>query len=315
MKPNVVVLERIHEAGLGALRSFAKLTLAWEVNPETLPETLALAEVVVVRSATRVDDQFIASAPKLRLIARAGTGLENVDLVACAAAGVLVKATPGINSNATAELTIALMFAGLRELPKAFDNVARGDFRRQELEGRELAGRRVAVLGLGAVGSIVARILVSFGCQVIAFDPSPSVLVSNGGKVSIANSLESAIAGAEIITIHMPLLESTRGIFDDKIIRSVARGALIVNIARGAIVDDAAIIRALDAGHISRYICDVLDPEPSAESGRDAAHPLLGRKDVIVTPHIGASTVEAQRAISMAIANIVSTSISKGLFE
>jgi D-3-phosphoglycerate dehydrogenase len=227
-----------------------------------------------------IDERVFSSAPRLRVVARYGVGLDRVDLEAARRHGVTVTVTPGANANAVAELTIALLFALARPLVQGRDVVESGEWR--SLRGIELRGRTLGIVGLGRVGSLVAEKARALGMRVLACDPYAAA-----GTVS----LDELQAQADFVSLHAPLTDETRGLVDDAFLARLKPGVALVNTARGELVDEAALLAALDAG-LLRAALDVLAHEPP--SGDD---PLLHRDDVLVTPHLGAATAEAAEAM------------------
>lgn len=263
----------------------------WEVrevfDPGALPAALAQAHALVVRSRTRVTAELLAGAPNLRVIGRAGAGLDGINLRAAQARGLAVVAAGEAAASAVAELTLGLLIAGVRDLPGAARAARTGDWSKRITPG--LAGRTLGVVGLGRVGSRVAAAAQALGMQVLA----TSRTQANPDSLPLAELL----AAADVLTLHLPLTPATRGLINAQALARLPRGAFLVNTARGALVDGHALRAAIDSGHLSGAALDVLDPEPPP-----ADHPLLDHPRILVTPHLGASTVSAQRAIAIELA-------------
>jgi phosphoglycerate dehydrogenase-like enzyme len=225
-------------------------------------------------------DASVLATPGLRVVARHGVGVDRVDLAAADRHGVTVTNTPGANARAVAELTVGLLLLLCRPVRQAERAVRAGEW--PVLSGSELGSRTVGLLGTGHVGSRVARALEGLGCTVLAHDPAREDSVS----------LDELLPRAEVLSLHLPLTAATRGMVGDELLDRLPEGALLVNTARGELVDEAALVRALDSGRLAGAALDALAEEPPPPD-----HPLLGRDDVIVTSHIGGHTVEAREAM------------------
>jgi D-3-phosphoglycerate dehydrogenase / 2-oxoglutarate reductase len=242
-----------------------------------------------------VDASVFASAPELRVVARYGTGVDHVDLRAAAAAGVVVTSTPGANANAVAEWTLALMLALCRPLIAADRAVRHG--RWPALSGRELGARTVGLLGLGRIGALVAARCAAFGCEVLGHDP----FVERTDCGARLVPLDELAASAEVLSLHAPLTDDTRDIVDRELFGRLPDGAVLVNAARGELVDESALLWALDHGPLAGAALDTLRTEPP-----EPGHPLLGRDDVLITPHAAPHTAEAKAAMGrMAVEDLL----------
>ncbi|CAL9433939.1 D-3-phosphoglycerate dehydrogenase [Streptomyces sp. enrichment culture] len=248
---------------------------------------LAGADAVLVRSATRIDAEALAAAPRLRIVARAGVGLDNVDVAAATAAGVLVANAPASNVVSAAEHTVALLLALARHVPQAHASLRDGRWERGAFTGVELAGKTLGVLGLGRIGSLVARRLTAFDMRVLAYDPYADPEHAHALGVRLTG-LDELLARAQFLTVHLPLTEGTAGLIGGDALRRVRPDLRIVNAARGGIVDEDALHAALAEGRIAGAALDVYAEEPCTGS------PLFALDNVIGTPHLGASTPEAQ---------------------
>lgn len=236
----------------------------------------------------RISATVIAAADALRVIVRNGTGVDNIDLGAAAAAGIDVVRVPGANANAVAELAVALLLAAERRLVPAAAALGAGQHRREA--GRELRGRRIGILGLGAIGGRVAELLDAFGAEVIGHDPAPPARPVPARRVA---SVEALLEASEIVSLHCPPPPGGAALLDAGRLRRLPRGAGVVNTARAALVDEAAMAAALDAGGVGWYATDV-----SADAAHDA--PILRHPRVLATPHLGGLTQEAARAVNEA---------------
>ncbi|WP_395671892.1 phosphoglycerate dehydrogenase [Phenylobacterium sp.] len=260
---------------------------------------------LAVRSATKADKDVIAAAKNLKVIGRAGIGVDNVDIPASTAAGIVVMNTPFGNSITTAEHAIAMMFALARQLPAADASTQAGKWEKNRFMGVELYGKTLGLIGAGNIGGIVADRANGLKMHVVAFDPflSPERAVELGvEKVE----LEELLKRADVITLHTPLTEKTRNILSEENLRKAKKGVLIVNCARGGLVDEAGLRKLLDEGHVGGAAFDVFVQEPAKEN------PLFGAPNFIATPHLGASTNEAQENVALQVAEQMSDYLLTG---
>ncbi len=253
---------------------------------------------LIVRSGTRVDAEALARADGLKVVGRAGVGLDNIDVEAATERGVLVMNTPGANATATAEHTWALLLALCRQVPAADASVRRGEWERKRFVGFQLAGKTLGVIGLGRVGRLVAARGRGFGMQAIGCDPYLAADAATEINVELAD-LERVLAEADVLTLHVPLTDETRVLIGADALERMKPGALLVNAARGGLVDEGAVADALADGRLAGAAFDVYADEPPAGS------PLLAAPNVVLTPHLAASTSEAQRDVSVQIAEQV----------
>jgi D-3-phosphoglycerate dehydrogenase len=273
-----------------------------------LANELKDADGLVVRSAVQVDDALLEHAPKLRVIGRAGVGVDNIDADAATRRGIVVMNTPGANAIAVAELTIALMLALARQLPKANGALHQGKWEKKSLSGAELRGKTLAVLGLGRIGLEVAQRAASFGMQIIGHDPFVTPAVARERGVELV-ALDQLFARADYLTLHVGLTQQTTDIINAKNLAAMKKGVRIVNCARGELVDDAALVAALDSGQVGGAALDVFRDEPLKNS------PYFNRENVILTPHIAGSTAEAQEAVGIQIAAQVREYLKLGVVQ
>jgi D-3-phosphoglycerate dehydrogenase len=260
--------------------------------PDVLARDLANADALVVRSATKVDTKLIEAAPKLRVIARAGTGVDNVDLAAATARGILVVNAPGANSVSVAEHALALMLALSRAVPAADAAMKRSVWDKKSLMGAELRGKTLGLVGLGRIGQEVAARARSFGMNLVAHDPFISDRVAAGLGIELL-TLDALCAKSDYISLHLPATTETKGLFDAARLKSCKQGVRLVNTARGELVDSAALADAIESGHVGGAGIDVFDIEPPTEWR------LARLPQVVATPHIAASTVEAQEQVGL----------------
>lgn len=291
----VLVLDPIHEDGLALLRARPDVALVHLPEPteEGVAEHMAEAEVLILRGRTLAPEQF-ERARRLRLVSRHGVGCDNLDLDALGARGVGVAISADANRIAVAEHAFALMLAAAKRLPASDRAVRSGEWAaRDRLGTREIAGAALLVLGFGRIGRAVADRAAAFEARVTVHDPvlPPDAPLPEGH--ARAEALEEAVAEAEIVSLHLPLTEGTAGLVGAELLGRFRLGSILVNTARGGIVDEAAILPALDAGAPALYATDVLASEPPA-----AGDPLLARDDVILSPHSAATTAEGLRRMA-----------------
>jgi D-3-phosphoglycerate dehydrogenase / 2-oxoglutarate reductase len=296
--PVVLVAEELSPAGIALLESSFDVRFADGADRSKLLPALADADAVIVRSATTIDAEAIAHAPKLRVIARAGVGLDNVDVDAATKAGVMVVNAPASNIVSAAEHAVALLLALARNIPQAMSSLTGGKWKRSAYTGVELQDKVVGILGLGRIGVLVAERLAAFDMTVIAYDPYVPAARSTQLGVRLVG-LDELLAESDFISVHLPRNAETVGLLSDRELRLVKPSVRIVNAARGGIVDEAALARALQDGRIAGAALDVYATEPCTDS------PLFGLDNVVVTPHLGASTVEAQEKAGIQVARSV----------
>lgn len=294
---------------LGAEAERILLQAGFEVKRETglagdaLVAALAGRQALLVRGATQVTGEVIRNAKGLKVIARAGAGTDNIDTLAASAAGVAVFNAPGANAVSVAEHTWGLIFAVLRHIPEADRTMREGRWEKNRLQGLEVSGRTLGVVGLGWVGREVARIGVALRCRVLGFDPDPEA--GNQPGVERAD-LDQVFQQSDILTLHAPLTPQTRHLANHARLSRMKPGAVIVNAARGGLVDEEALAELLIAGKLGGAGLDVFEHEPPGEN------PLVCLPQVVVTPHLGGSTAEAQQRAAVAAAQAVATFLAGG---
>lgn len=307
MKPHIAVLEHFHDAGIAVLDEFAQVDMRLDLAEPAMFEAIKNSDAVVIKSKTKVDEKFIACAPRLRAIGRAGTGVDNIDLLAAERAGIIVLTSPNGNSVSTAEFTILLMLGLCRKIKETQARVAANDYRRHLLEGRELAALTVGLIGLGSVGTEVARRLVGFGCRIVGYDPRPNfprALEELG--ITMCRSAGEVIRQADLLSFHVRLTEATRSMCNRETLALAKPGLLLVNTSRGAVVDESALLEGLNSGKVAAAALDVLKLEPPFDAEpteHKFSNPLVQHPHVLATPHMAASTVEAQQRIATDIAD------------
>lgn len=303
----VLVTESLSERGLELLRKDFQVDVRPELAAADLAAEIGPYDALVVRSQTRVTDEVIRAGENLKVVARAGIGLDNVDVEAATRRGVMVVNAPQSNIVSAAEHTMALLLAQARNIPQANCELKTGSWERSKFKGVELAGKTLGVIGLGRVGAMVAQRGAAFGMRVIAFDPYVPKERAKEMSVELMPTLEALLVQADFVTIHLPRTPDTEGLIGERELALVKEGARLVNTARGGIVDEAALAKALEDGRLAGAALDVFTDEPTTES------PLFGFDQVVVTPHLGASTVEAQDKAGTAIAEMVRLAL-KGEF-
>jgi D-3-phosphoglycerate dehydrogenase len=300
-KPTVLVAEKLGDAGIELLKQYAEVDCSYDMTPEQLCAKISLVDALIVRSGTQVNKAvFDAAKGRLKVVGRAGVGIDNVDLTAATESGCLVVNAPTANTIAAAEHGVALLCAMARNVAQADASMKKGEWKRTKYVGTSLVGKTIAIMGFGKVGSEVARRCRGLGMTAIAYDPYASAEKALGMGVALV-SFDEALAAGDFFSLHMPLTPSTKNIFNDESFGKMKRGARIINVARGGVIDEAALVRALDAGIVSQAALDVFPVEPPTFEG----HPLINRPDVIVTPHLGASTTEAQEGVAIEVVEAV----------
>jgi D-3-phosphoglycerate dehydrogenase len=247
---------------------------------------------LIVRSATRVTAAVIAAAPQLRAIARAGAGVDNIDVDAAAARGIVVMNAPGATSASVAELTLGLLLALARHVPAADCAMKDARWEKRRFTGTELGGKTLGIVGLGRIGAIVARFAAAIGMKVVAHDPARSSKDVAGMAVALV-TLDELCGRADYITLHLPALPDTRHLFDGARLAQCRPGVRLVNTSRGELVDQAALLAALQSGHVAGAALDVFEEEPPLDWA------LVRHPAVVATPHIAASTAEAQERVGI----------------
>jgi D-3-phosphoglycerate dehydrogenase len=295
----VLVTEKLSEAGLELLRERFQVDVREDLARGDLAAEIAPFDALVIRSATRVTAEVLDAAPRLKVVARAGIGVDNVDVEAATRRGVLVVNAPQSNTISAAEHTMALLLAQARNVPQADRELHAGRWDKERWQGVELAGKTLGLIGLGRVGTLVASRAQGFGMRVIAFDPYVSGERAKELGVDVMPTLESLLVQADFVSIHLPGSPDTLGLIGEHQLAMIKPGARLVNTSRGGIVDEEALAKALDDGRLAGAALDVFAVEPATDS------PLLGMEQVVVTPHLGASTIEAQDKAGTTVAEMV----------
>lgn len=295
----VLVADQLSEAGVEALAAHFDVDVRTGLEKAALVAAIGDYDAVVVRSATTVDADVIAAGSRLKVIARAGIGLDNVDVQAATARGVLVCNAPQSNVVSAAEHTVALLLALARMIPQADRSLRAGEWKRTAFQGVELQGKTLGVLGLGRVGTLVAQRCSAFGMRLLAYDPYVSAERAARMGATLVDTVPELCAAADILTVHLPKTPETVGIVGEAELRAMKPTARIVNTARGGLIDEAALYTALSEGWIAGAALDVFSAEPMTDS------PLFALDTVVATPHLGASTSEAQDKAGTMVAESV----------
>jgi len=302
-KPIVLIAEELSPATTDILSGDFDVRQVDGTDRPALLSALATADAVLIRSATKIDAEAIAAAPQLKVVARAGVGLDNVDVKAATNAGVMVVNAPQSNIVSAAEQAIALLFAVARRTPLANASLKSGEWKRSKFSGVEILDKTVGVVGFGKIGQLVTQRLAAFGTNIIAYDPyvQPARAAQYGVRMV---TLEELLREADIVTIHLPKTPETVGLIGERELAMVKPGVIIINAARGGLVDENALAIALKEGRVGGAGLDVFATEPTTSS------PLFEFDNVVVCPHLGASTDEAQEKAGVAVAKSVKLALS-----
>jgi D-3-phosphoglycerate dehydrogenase / 2-oxoglutarate reductase len=304
----VLVADQIALDGLAPLGSDDRFELV--VRPgltgDDLAAAIADADAVLVRSATKITRASLARADRLKVIGRAGVGVDTIDVDAATERGIPVLTAPAGNTVSAAELTLALMLALARRVPAADASMRRGEWDRKSFTGTELFGKTLGLVGAGRIGGEVARRARAFGMLVIVFDPYLNAERARALDVQ-TGTLEEVLTRADVLSVHVPLTDATAKLIGAPQIARMKRGALLLNVARGGVVDESALQAALEGGHLGGAALDVYETEPLG-----ADHPFRRMPNVVLTPHLGASTAEAQQNVAIEIAEAVRAALLEG---
>jgi D-3-phosphoglycerate dehydrogenase len=307
----VLIADPIHEDGRALLEDNAALAVDVEtgLDAAALIERISRYDALIVRSKTRVTAPVIAGGTALKVIGRAGIGVDNIDVGAATERGIVVFNTPDANATTTAELTIAHLMSLSRHLPQADRSVRSGQWTPTRYVGAEVAGKAIGVIGFGTIGRLVAVRCAGLKMRVLAYDPfvAPEIMAQSAAEPA---DLDALLAQSDYVTLHCPLIDKTRNLIDAGRIARMKTGARIINCARGGLVDEAALAEALMSGHLAGAALDVFEKEPPPKDS-----PLFALDNVVLTPHLGASTEEAQQAVSVRIAEDIARFLTTGAAE
>ena len=301
----VLVCDNVSPKGVAHLEAQSGLDVT-AVDGALTDDLLADAKAIIVRSATNVTPEVMRKAPRLRVVGRAGVGVDNVDVEAATQRGIVVMNTPSGNTISTAELTFSMLMALARKIPQAHMSMKNGKWDRKAFAGTELSGKTIGILGIGRIGSQVARRAIAFGMRVLAFDPYLSMSKARALQVELLE-LDEIYERSDFITVHMPLSDETRDMLGADAFSKMKDGACVVNCARGGIINEADLVAAIKSGKVGGAALDVYDAEPLPEDAE-----LRELPQVIMTPHLGASTKEAQESVGLEVAEAVTDYLVDG---
>ncbi len=306
-RKKVIVTESIAEEGLILLRRELDVDFRNGISREELLDIIDQYDALIVRSVTKVNEELIKKGTKLKVVGRAGNGVDNIDVDVCTRYGIIVANTPDSNTISAAEQTISLLLSSVRNTAWASDVLKGGKWDRSPFRGTELYGKTVGIVGLGRIGSMVATRLKSFNMRVIAYDPYISLERFERYGAERMDSLEQLSQEADIITVHTPRNEETMHLVDEKILALAKQGVRVVNCARGGIIKEAALVQGLESGKIASAGLDVYEKEPAENN------PLFNFANVVCSPHLGAETFEAQKRVGENIAEQVIKALEGGI--
>ena len=306
-KSKVLVADPISPKGVELLKQKGfDVVEAYGSTPDQVKELVKDADAVIVRSETKITADVLACAKKLKAVGRAGVGVDNIDIPAASEKGVVVMNTPTGNTIATAELTFTHMLCGTRPIAQANASIHSGVWDRKSFKGTELKNKVLAVLGMGRIGTEVAKRAMAFGMKVVAYDPFLTEARAKTLGVEIV-PLEDAFKRADYITVHMPLTDATKYMVDEKAFEMMKKGVRVFNCARGGIIKETALVEALKSGKVAAAGLDVYESEPLAKDS-----PLRDFPNLVLTPHLGASTKEAQESCGIEVAEVIADALSTG---
>lgn len=300
---NVLICDPISPKGIAYFQGrpeFKVTVLDKRLKEEELIPLIGSVHALVVRSETRVTRNVIQAAKELQVVGRAGVGVDNVEVEAATERGIVVMNTPSGNTISTAELTFSMLMALARKIPQAHGSMKAGEWNRKDYQGSELHGKTLGILGMGRIGSEVAKRAIAFEMKVLAYDPYLSHTRAKALQVELAETLEEIFPRADFITVHMPLSDETRGMLNIAAFKKMKRGVRILNCARGGIVNESDLLVALDEGQVGGAALDVFESEPLPKDSALRHHP-----HIIMTPHLGASTMEAQDNVGIEVAEAI----------
>ncbi|MDO9071528.1 MAG: phosphoglycerate dehydrogenase, partial [Deltaproteobacteria bacterium] len=293
----VLISDNLHQAGIDILKSHPNIEVVARpgMKPEELLAEIKDADALVIRSATKVTAELIAAAPRLKVVGRAGTGLDNVDIPAASKRGIVVMNTPGGNTITTAEHALSLMMALARNISQAANSMREGKWEKKKFEGTELFNKTLGIIGMGRIGTVVAERALGLRMRVLCYDPFiTQELAAKIGAESV--SLDELLARSDFITIHTPKTKDTARLLGREAFMKMKPGVRLINCARGGLIDEVALLEALQTGKVAGAALDVYETEPPA-----ADWPLRELPNVVCTPHLGASTEEAQANVAVAV--------------
>src|SRR5579863_10548063 len=305
----IMICDPISPKGIALFQQrpeFEVIVLKQRLPEAELLPLVADVDALVVRSETKVSRKVIENAPKLRVVGRAGVGVDNVDVDAATQRGIVVMNTPGGNTISTAELTFSMLMALARKIPQAHASMKAGEWNRKAFSGVELYNKTLGILGMGRIGTEVARRAIAFGMRVLAYDPYLTLSRANALQVELLE-LDDVLARADFITVHMPLSDETKGMLNTAAFAKMKPGVRVLNCARGGIINETDLVEAIKSGRIAGAALDVYETEPPPKD-----FPLRDLPQVIMTPHLGASTEEAQENVGIEVAEAITDYLLNG---
>ncbi|MCY3979923.1 MAG: hydroxyacid dehydrogenase [Chloroflexi bacterium] len=298
---HVLIPDNVHQKAIDILEASAGINVSapGKMERAALLEAVVEAQALIIRSGVKADAELMAAAPQLKAIARAGVGVDNVDLAAATARGVTVMNTPGGNTISTAEHAFGLMIALSRHIAPGHQSLAEGRWERKTFTGVELKGKTLGIIGLGRIGQAIARRAQAFEMTVIAHDPFLPPAIAEAINVPL-HALDEVFSSADYLTLHAMVTDETRGMIKAETIATMKEGVRIINAARGALIDSSDLAAALKSGKVAGAALDVYEQEPPP-----ADHPLIGLPNVLHTPHLAASTSDAQVTVAVEAAQLI----------
>jgi D-3-phosphoglycerate dehydrogenase len=305
----VLIADSISQRGIDELSRDDQLDVQIKtgLSEQELVRIIATFSAVIVRSQTRVTADILNAGAKLRVVGRAGVGVDNVDVETATRRGVVVLNAPGGNTISTAEHAFSLLLAVARKIPHADANVRSKNWDKKNFEGVELYNKTLGVIGMGRIGSELSRRAIAFGMRVVAYDPYLSVTRARSLQVELVDELDDLLASADFISLHTPLTAETRHILNAERLQKTKPGVRIINCARGGLIDETALVQALQDGYVAGAALDVFEVEPLPSDSS-----LRGAPNIVLTPHLGASTVEAQESVGIEIAQSIRAALLEG---
>ena len=307
--PRILIADSVSPRGIEELSRDDSLEVVTKtgLSENELADLIPDFSALIVRSETKVTAKILNAAARLRVIGRAGVGVDNVDVETATRRGIVVLNAPGGNTVSTAEHAFSLLLSVARKIPQADASVRGGNWKRKDFEGVELYNKTLGVIGMGRIGSELSRRAIAFGMRVLAYDPYLSPSRARSLQVELVDELDDLLASADFISLHTPLTDETRHILDPARLQTTKRDVRIINCARGGLIDEAALSRALKDRHVAAAALDVFETEPLPDDS-----PLRSAPNLILTPHLGAATAEAQESVGIEIAQSVRAALLEG---
>jgi D-3-phosphoglycerate dehydrogenase / 2-oxoglutarate reductase len=307
--PKVLIADAISQRGVEELSRDCAIEVVVKtgLSEKELIDLIPGHNALVVRSQTKVTSDILTAGTMLRVVGRAGVGVDNVDVETATRRGIIVLNAPGGNTVSTAEHAFSLLLSAARKIPQADANVRSKNWDKKNFEGVELYNKTLGIIGMGRIGSELSRRAIAFGMRVIAYDPYLSATRARGLQVELVDELDDLLAGSDFISLHTPLTQETRHILNAARLEKTKRGVRIINCARGGLIDENALVLALQNGHVAAAALDVFETEPLPADSK-----LRGAPNLVLTPHLGASTAEAQESVGIEIAHSIRAALLDG---